>query len=77
MADLSRFRALSLREQAVVAVATLLDGLDAVDYLSSDKDRRTALSRAAKDLADFPLDLRLPLVGTLLRAAIAELEQSS
>lgn len=77
MADLSRYRALSLREQAVVAAAVMLDGHDAAEYLGSDKDRRTALSRAAKDLAEFPLDLRLPLVGTLLRASIVELEQSS
>ncbi len=77
MADLSRFRALANREQAVVALAVLLDGADAAEYLSSDKDRRTALSRAAKDLAEFPLDLRLPLVGTLLRANLAENEQAS
>ena len=77
MADLSRFRALSLREQAVVATAVMLDGHDAAEYLSSDKDRRTALSRAAKDLAEFPLDLRLPLVGTLLRSAVTELEQAT
>ncbi len=75
MADLSRFRALAKREQAVVAAAVLLDGHDAVEYLSSDKDRRTALARAAKDLAEFPLDLRLPIVGTLLRSVLAELEQ--
>ncbi len=76
MADLSRFRALSVREQVVVAIAVLYDGHDAAEYLSSDKDRRTALSRAAKDLAEFPLDLRLPLVGTLLRAGLGEVEQS-
>ena len=75
MPDLSRFRALSTREQAVVAVALLLDGHDAPDYLGSDKERSVALSRAAKDIAELPLDLRLPLVGTLLRAALQELEQ--
>ena len=77
MADLSRFRALGPREQSVVALAVLMDGVEAAEYLSSDKDRRTALARAAKDLAEFPLDLRLPLVGTLLRANIAEGESSS
>ncbi|MFN8391709.1 MAG: hypothetical protein U0136_15580 [Bdellovibrionota bacterium] len=70
MSDLVRFRALSQREQAVVATAVLLDGHDAAEYLSSDKDRKTALSRAAKDLAEIPLDLRLPLLGTLLREAL-------
>ncbi len=70
MPDISRFRSLGGRERAIVAVAVLLDGHDAADYLSSDKERRTPLSRAAKDLADLPPDLRLPLVGTLLREAV-------
>jgi len=74
MADLSRLRALGQREQAVVAVALLLDGHDAVDYLSSDRDRRTALMRAAKDLSELPLDLRLPILGTLLREALIAIE---
>ena len=76
MPDLSRFRALSKREQAIVATAVLLDGHDAAEYLSSDKDRKTALSRAAKDLVELPLDLRLPLVGTLLRASILEIQET-
>lgn len=73
MADLSRFRALGTRERALVAVAVLLDGLDAVEFLSGDKQRRSALMRAARDLAELPPELRLPLAGTLLRSALEEL----
>ena len=73
MPDISRFRALGTREKALVAVAVLLDGHDAADFLKNDKERATALSRAAKDLAELPPELRLPLVGTLLRAAVKDL----
>ena len=77
MPDISRFRALSPKERAIVAVAVLLDGHDAADYLSSDKERRVALSRAAKDLAELPPDLRVPLTGTLLREAVKNLDGES
>ncbi len=74
MPDMWRYRALNQREKAVVAVGVLLDGHDASDYLSSDKERHTALSRAAKDLAELPPDLRMPLVGSLLRKVLEELK---
>lgn len=77
MPDSSRFRALSTREQAVVCVAVLLDGHDAAGYLASDKERAIALSRVAKDLAEFAPDLRMPLVGTFLRTAVEELNQTA
>ncbi len=77
MPDISRFRALSTRERAVAAVGVLLDGHDASQYLSSDKSRSVALSRVAKDLAEFPPELRMPLVGTLLRDALKQLKEES
>lgn len=73
MRDLSKFRTLSDREKAIVAVAVLLDGRDAVDYLSSDKERHIALCRAAKDLAEIPADLRMPLLGSMLRKVLDDL----
>lgn len=73
MKDLARFRALSPRERALVAVAVLLDGHDAAEYLSSDKERHGALCRAARDLAELSPDLRMPLLGSLLRRTIEEL----
>ena len=77
MPDISRFRALSERERAVVAVAVLLDGHDAGLYLESDRERSKALTRAASDLAELAPELRLPLLGTLLRAALGELKKAS
>ena len=73
MADLWRFRTLASRERAIVSLAVLLDGHDAGDYLESDKERSAALSRAAKDLAELAPELRMPLVGSLLRRAVQEI----
>jgi hypothetical protein len=73
MPDIARFRALTTREKAVVCLAVLLDGHDAVDYLSSDRERAPALSRAAKDLASIAPEIRMPLLGTLMREAVQEL----
>lgn len=75
MPNLSRLRALSPREQALVATAVLLDGHDAIECLACDRDRHLALTRAAKDLAELPPDLKLPLAGMILRQALAVLEQ--
>lgn len=71
MADLRRFRGLSAREQAVVAIGVLLDGHDAIEYLSSDISRQSSLVKAARDLAELPVDLRMPLLGTLLRQSLS------
>lgn len=59
-----------------MAVAVLLDGLDAVEYLSSEKERKSALQRAAQDLAALSPDLRIPLLGTLLREVLPLLRDS-
>lgn len=74
MADLSRFRTLSPKEKALVAIGVLLDGHDATELLSSDKERLTALCKAAKDLAELSPELRIQLAGTLLRKALEDLE---
>lgn len=75
MANINRLRSLAAREQALVTLAVLLDGHDAADLLSSDKERGTALARAAKDLAELAPEVRLPLAGTVLRSALATLEK--
>ena len=67
-----RFRALSAEDRALVAVAVLLDGVDAAQYLEIDSRNGTALQRAASDLASLALDVRVPYVGTLLRLALGE-----
>ncbi len=76
MPNISRVRSLGTKEQALVALAVLLDGHDAAEYLSSDKDRAPALARAAKDLAELAPEVRLPLSGTLLRAAAKKLNDA-
>ena len=74
MSNLTRFRALGIKEKALIAVALLLDGHDASTYLSSDKERSTALVRAAEDLAMIQPDLRMSLIGTYLRSIIEDSE---
>ncbi|MCC6954507.1 MAG: hypothetical protein IT290_10345 [Deltaproteobacteria bacterium] len=74
MKGTARFRALGMKERALVAVGVLLDGHDAADFLVSDKERHLALTRAARDLAELPPDLRMPLLGSLLRRTLDELE---
>ena len=74
MPGLSRFRALSSKERALVALAVLLDGHDAEAFLQSDKDRSLALTRAAGDLAQLAPEVRMPLLGTQLRIALEDLE---
>ena len=66
MPNLSKLRALSNREQAIVALAVLVDGHDAAQYLSSDRDRNYALERAATDLSALSPELRIPLLLSLI-----------
>lgn len=72
--DLNRFKALSARLRALVAVAVLLDGREAHVYLESDAVNGPGLKRAALELAGLEPELRMPFVGTLLRGALEELE---
>ncbi len=70
----SRFAELSPREQALVAVATLIDGAEAAAVLGLDSERGEVLKAAATELSSFELDARLPFVGTLLRRALEDIE---
>jgi hypothetical protein len=71
--DAQRFRVLSARHRALVAVAVLLDGREAANYLESDGVNGTAFKKAAIHLADQAPELRMPYVGSMLREALAEL----
>lgn len=73
MADSQRFRSLRPEQRALVAVAVLLDGREAGMYLENDAVNGEGLKRAALDLAGVAPELRMPLVGTLLRDALEEL----
>ena len=72
--DSQRFRALTPRNRALVAIALLLDGREAHSYLEIDAISGTGMKRAALDLSDADAELRIPFVGTMLRIALEELE---
>lgn len=77
MADVTSFISLPARQRAIVAIAVLLDGLEAVDYLQNDPEYGAGLVRASSDLVKLAPDLRLPFVGTLLRRALDEVASST
>jgi hypothetical protein len=72
--DTQRYRSLSAEHRALVAVAVLLDGREAGMYLENDSVNGQGLKRAALDLASVAPELRMPLIGTLLRDALEEMK---
>ncbi len=68
----SKFSQLNNRERALVAIAVLLDGGEALEYLRIDRARGEALRLACEELLSFDLDMRLPYAGTALRRALEE-----
>ncbi len=77
MKGLSGFRKLSPRQQIQVCIGVLLDGLDAPDILAIDANDPQSLKRVAKDLSALAPDVRMPMVGTLLRTAFESIERSN
>ncbi len=75
MRDLAVFRKLTHAQQMQVCVGVLLDGLEAADVLATDAGEPQNLKRAARELASLSPDVRVPLVGTLLRTALEEIEK--
>jgi len=63
---------LTPRQRALVSLAVLLDGIEGATYLENDSVSGPLLKRAAQELVKQPPELRLPLVGTLLRMALEE-----
>jgi hypothetical protein len=61
---------LSLHEQALVAVAVLVDGAEAANVLALDARRGEVLKAEAASWSEIELDARLPFVGTQLRRAL-------
>ena len=68
--DTKKLRDLSPRQQALVVIAVLLDGIEAGNYLESDAAEGRRLKEAADGLASESPELRMPLAGTLLRMAM-------
>lgn len=72
--DAQKFRSLSPRSRALVAVAVLLDGREAGMYLATDTHSGPGLQKAAVDLAELDPELRMPFLGSALRVALKELK---
>lgn len=71
--DTKKLRSLPVRQQALVAVAVLLDGIEAANYLETDATDGEALKKAAEELAGQKAELRVPLAGTIFRMAVEQL----
>lgn len=74
MTDSARFRALSPRHRALVTIAVLLDGREANVYLENDALHGQSLSKAATELATQGPELRMPYLGSALRAALVQIK---
>ena len=65
---------LTAYQRALVAVAVLLDGREAVTYLANDALHGEILGEVAEELSKQSPELRMPYLGSLLRMALAELK---
>lgn len=65
---------LSSKDRVTVMMAVLLDGHEAEVFLGADQ-ADAKLLKAALELLKMPLELRAPLLGTLLRREIATLDK--
>ena len=75
--ELARLRSLAPELRALVAVAVLLDGQEGARILENDAVNGQNLMRAAEELAKLSISVRMPLAGSILRAAVNELEERS
>lgn len=82
MPSLAKFRVLDPRSQALVSLAVLIDGHDAGHIISGGEadinkssSSEAQMAEAAEDLAKLSPELRVPLLGSLLRGALEQLEE--
>lgn len=68
---MKRFSSLSAEMRALVAMAVLCDGADAPDIVVLDRRLGNELAEAAQELLAFDPDVRLSIVATELRDALA------
>lgn len=73
---LDTFQNLEAKERALIAIAVLLDGREAVTYLRGSDPEEGRIRLAAEDLARIVPEMRMPLLGTLLRTALKDLRDS-
>ncbi len=69
---MDQFLKLEARERALILIAVLLDGMEAEVYLESESNYKQHASTFAKMQAE----LRMPLVGSLLRKALTEIRRT-
>lgn len=70
--SLRTFRSLDAHDRALVAIAVLVDGNEAGQYLEGQDDHAVRLRTAAAELCGLEVDVRLVFAGTALRLALAE-----
>lgn len=75
--SLIRYKSLNADKRALLAIAVLLDGREAINYLGFDSVLDNSMQRIAEEISSLEPELRMPLLGTLLREAITELETNS
>ena len=68
------YKNLSPRERALLAIAVLIDGADATYYLDNDSVNRQALIDSVQDFLRLDNEYRLPVLASVLRRALKELE---
>ena len=69
-----KIQTLSPRDRALVAVAVLLDGREAENYLFCDELFGSTLKAAAHELAVLAPEVRMPMAGTILRESLEEMK---
>ncbi|HMO01946.1 MAG TPA: hypothetical protein PKD37_01495 [Oligoflexia bacterium] len=72
--NLREFLKLPARERGLVAIAVLLDGIDATIYLDSAADNQASLKEYAAHLIGLNSELRTALLGSILRSALEDLK---
>ena len=72
MKSLLAFERLDATSRIRVAIAVLIDGKDGLDVLESDVYKGEELKKAGEALLALELDVRFPLIGTMLILAFEE-----
>jgi hypothetical protein len=67
MGVLEKLHKLDKRDKLLIAIAVLADGENATHILALDKERGTNHSELAKDLSEIQEEIRLPLLGSIVR----------
>jgi hypothetical protein len=69
------YRSLTSHQRALVAMAVLLDGNEAANFLGLDASMGERYRLAAEELTRDELEIRLPFIGTLYREALADMSR--